>query len=123
MDTDEQARYRLTDDGAYLRLRWRPGIRLVADDVHATMAAVTAASPHGRRPLLVDLGPLDGITAEARDLLIEDTCSLRTGVIGVDEVTRVITAFNYRSVTPSRYFTDEAEAIAWVTSGLDGQGS
>lgn len=118
-DSVVQPRYALTDDGAFLRLRWAAGVTIGADDVRSTMAAVTAASPGGKRPLLVNIGLVDGITLEARHLLIEDTCSLRTGVVGIDEVGKVLTAFNYRSVTPSRYFTDEAEALAWLADGVD----
>ncbi|BBE24089.1 hypothetical protein MN0502_29720 [Arthrobacter sp. MN05-02] len=95
-----ELRYTLTDDGAFLRLRWAAGVTIGGDDVRSTTAAVTAASPDGRRPLLVNIGLVDAITAEARHLLIEDDCSCRTGVVGVDEVGRVLTAFNYRSVTP-----------------------
>jgi hypothetical protein len=113
-DAGERSRYTLTDDGAFLRLRWAAGVTIEAHDVRSTMAAVRAASPAGRRPLLVNIGLVDAITLEARHLLIEDTCSLRTGVVGVDAVGKVLTAFNYRSATPSRYFTGEDEAIAWL---------
>ncbi len=121
-DAGEQSRYTLTDDGAFLRLRWAAGVTMGQEDVHSTIAAVTAASPGGRRPLLVSIGLVEGITAEARHLLIEDTCSSRTAVVGVDEMGKVLTAFNYRSVTPSRYFTDEADALEWLTSAPEAFG-
>jgi hypothetical protein len=108
-------RYTLSDDGDFLRLQWKPGVTIEADDIRSTIAAVTAASPRGKRPLLVHIGPLERITPEARQLLIDDTCSARTAVVGVDDVGRVITAFNHRSATPSRYFTQESDAIAWLT--------
>lgn len=107
-------RYTLTDHGDYLCLRWAAGVTMQAEDIRSTIAAVTAASPRGRRPLLVHIGLVERITPEAKQLLIEDTCSTRTAVVGVDEVGRVLTAFNYRSATPSRYFTEEADAIAWL---------
>lgn len=108
-------RYTLSDDGDLLCLRWAPGVTMQAEDVRSTIAAVTAASPSGKRPLLVHIGLVERITAEAKQLLMDDTCSARTAVVGVDEVGRVLTAFNYRSATPSRYFTDESDAIAWLT--------
>lgn len=107
-------RYTLRDDGDFLRLSWAPGVTMQAEDVYSTIAAVTAASPEGRRPLLVHIGLVERITPEAKQLLLDDTCSTRTAVVGVDEVSRVITAFNYRSATPSRYFTEEADAITWL---------
>lgn len=122
MDVKQQvssSRYTLSDKGDFLRLQWTPGVTIEADDIHSTIAAVTAASPQGKRPLLVHIGPLEMITSEARQLLIDDTCSARTAVVGVDDVGRVITAFNYRSATLSRYFEQEAEAIAWLTEDID----
>ncbi|MBG6185481.1 hypothetical protein IWX65_003460 [Arthrobacter sp. CAN_A214] len=86
-----------------------------AEDVHSTIAAVADASPAGKRPLLVHIGLVEQITVGAKQLLIEDTCSTRTAVVGVDEVGKVLTAFNYRSATPSRYFVEESDAVAWLT--------
>jgi hypothetical protein len=37
---------------------------------------------------------------------------------GVDDVGRVLTAFNYRSATLSRYFAEESDAIAWLTEDI-----
>lgn len=111
-------RYTLSDAGEFLRLRWAPGITLYAEDVHSTIAAVRAASPEGKRPLLVNIGLVERITPEAKQLLIDDTCSARTAVVGVDEVSRVLTAFNYRSATPSRYFTKESDAVAWLRAAV-----
>jgi hypothetical protein len=111
-------RYTLSDDGDFLRLRWAPGVAMEADDIHSTIAAVTAASPQGRRPLLVHIGPLERVSPEAKQLLIDDTCSTRTAVVGVDNVGRVLTAFNYRSTTLSRYFAEESDAIAWLTEDI-----
>lgn len=71
--------------------------------------------PRGKRPLLVRIGPLERITPDARQLLLDDTCSARTAVVEVDDVGRVITAFNYKSATLSRYFAEESDAIAWLT--------
>ncbi len=83
-------------------------------DVRATIGAVDAVSGAGRRPLLVHIGSVERITPTARGLLIEDTCSTRTAVLGVDTVGMVITAFAYTSATPTRFFTDEAAAGTWL---------
>lgn len=113
-------RYTLSDEGDFLRLRWSPGVTIEAEDVHSTIAAVTAASPRGsRRPLLVHIGLVERITPEAKQLLIDDTCSARTAVVGVDDVGRVLTAFNYRSATLSRYFTEESDALVWLAEDTD----
>jgi hypothetical protein len=121
--TGSEPRYILSDDGTFLRLRWAAGVTMHVEDVHSTIAAVTAASPQGKRPLLVHIGLVGRITPEAKKLLIDDTCSSRTAVVGVDEVSRVLTAFNYKSATLSRYFTTETEAVAWLLEDTDGEAS
>lgn len=112
-------RYALSDHGDFLRLQWPPGARIEAEDIRSSISAVIAASPLGKRPLLVEIGPLERISPEARQLLLEDTCSARTAVVGVDDVGRVLTAFNYRSATLSRYFAKESAAISWLMEDIE----
>lgn len=119
MGATHNPRFVLTEEGGFLRLKWEPGITMHGSDVEASIAAVDAVSTAGKRPLLVHIGSVERITPAARHLLLDDTCSTRTAVLGKDEVARVMTAFNYRSATPSRYFTDEAEAIAWLSADPD----
>lgn len=107
-------RFVLTDEGEFLRLRWKAGIVMELCDVHASSAAVASISAPDKRPLLVHIDLVDGISAEARDFLLEETSSSRTAVLGTDEVSRVMTAFNYRAATPSRYFNTEHEAVEWL---------
>lgn len=117
--SDDDPRFELMDEGNFLRLCWNPGIVMGLHDVQASVSAVEGMSPLCKRPLLVHIDLVDGISAQARDFLLEDTCCSRTAVLGTDEVARVMTAFNYRAATPSQYFTDEATAIAWLTSDDD----
>jgi hypothetical protein len=113
--SENAPRFVLTDEGDFLRLSWNAGIVMELRDVQSSIAAVEAVSTAGKRPLLVHIDRVDAISAEARQLLLEETCSSRTAALGKDEVARVMTAFNYRAATPSEYCTDEAEAIAWLT--------
>ncbi|WP_299166373.1 hypothetical protein [uncultured Arthrobacter sp.] len=120
--TSDDPRFKLVDEGDFLRLRWEPGIVMELKDVQASISAVESVSPSCKRPLLVHMDLVDGISAPARDVLLKDTCSSRTAVLGKDEVARVMTAFNYRAATPSEYFTDECRAIEWLTE-LDADAS
>lgn len=119
MNPDNASRYTLIDEGEFLRVRWAPGITISAGDVRTRIAATMAASSRGKRPLLVHIGLASRITSEAKQLLVDDTWSTRIAIVGLDEVGRVLTAFNHRSATPSRYFDDEADAIAWLTESFD----
>lgn len=109
-----QQRFDLTDEGDFLRLCWHPGVQMELSDVQASVSAVESVSLDCKRPLLVHIDAVSGISTEARELLLEETCSSRTAVLGSDEVARVMTAFNYRAATPSRYFSDEAQALSWL---------
>ncbi len=111
---ETRARYALEDVGDYLCLRWCGEITVGSSDVVSATTAVTAASPGGPRPLLVRIGLIEYITSEAKQLLIRDICSSRTAIIGTDDMGRVLTAFTHRSVTPTRYFTDDKEATDWL---------
>ncbi|KNC18862.1 hypothetical protein AC792_09760 [Arthrobacter sp. RIT-PI-e] len=114
MVSGDTARFVLTVGPDFNRLRWAPGVTMFGRDVRATISAVDAVSTAAKRPLLVDIGSIERITPSARQLLIDDTCSTRTAVLSTDVVTKVITAFAYTSATPTRFFTDESEAIRWL---------
>lgn len=107
-------RFVMSFEPDFNRIRWAPGVTITGGDVRETIGAVEAVSGAGRRPLLVHTGSVERITREARELLIEDTCSSKTAVLGMDQVSMVMTAFAYTSATPTQFFTDEAEAIAWL---------
>ncbi|KNC19532.1 hypothetical protein AC792_05845 [Arthrobacter sp. RIT-PI-e] len=109
-----RTRYKLEDAGDYVRLTWCPKITIEARDVVAATAAITELSPERSRPLVMSIGVAEHITPDARRLLIRNVSSSRTAIIGQDDVGRVLTAFAHRSVTPTRYFTDDEEALGWV---------
>lgn len=114
MDARASARFVLTVERDFNRIRWSPGETMFGRDVRATIGAVDSVSAGRNRPLLVHIGSVGRITPAARELLIEDTCSTRTAVLGMDPGSMVITAFAYTSATPTRFFTDEADAAAWL---------
>jgi hypothetical protein len=108
------ARFVLTVEPEFNRIRWAPGVTMFGRDVRATIGAVDAVSGTGKRPLLVHIGSVARIAPAARQLLLDDTCSTRTAVHGTDPVSMVITAFAYTSATPTRFFAEEAEATRWL---------
>ncbi|MFJ6001856.1 hypothetical protein [Arthrobacter sp. NPDC092385] len=111
---ETRARYLLEDAGDYVCLQWCSGITVESADVASATEAVTAISPNGPRPLLVRIGLIDHITADAKQLLVRDRCSSRIAIIGTDDIGRILTAFTHRSVTPTRYFTNDEEATDWL---------
>lgn len=116
METSADVRFTLTVEDGFNRIRWAPGMRIFGRDVRTAITAVNAISITGKRPLLVHVGFIERVTTAARQLLLEDTCSMRIAILGHDVVSMVITAFAYASATPTRYFTDEAAALEWFSS-------
>jgi hypothetical protein len=114
MVTTAGTRFVLTVEADFNRIRWAPGVTMFGRDVRATISAVDAVSVDGKRPLLVHINSVERITPAARKILIDDTCSTRTAVLGTDPVGMVITAFAYTSLTPTQFFTDEREASEWL---------
>lgn len=114
MVTGTNSRFVLTAEEHFNRLQWAPGVTITGEDVRAFGEAVEAVSSEGVRPLLVHLNSVRRITPAARQLIVRDTCSTRTAILGEDPVSMVITAFAYTSRTPTRFFTDEREAIEWL---------
>jgi hypothetical protein len=120
IDAGSDQRFVLTVEEHFNRIRWAPSVTMYGRDVRATMSSVDAVSISGKRPLLVHIGCVERITAAARQLLIDDTCSTKTAVLGLDVVGMVITAFAYTSATPTQYFTSEVEAVDWLLQSPNG---
>ena len=115
MATGDDPRFALTREPGFNRLTWSPDVSTISgEDVQATADAFDAVFGPDRRPLLVEIGALTRITPDARQMLIEGTHPTRVAVLSTDMVTRVITAFAYTSMRPTRFFTDETEATAWL---------
>jgi hypothetical protein len=115
MEPGDRPRYTLSDEGTFLRVSWAPGVTMDCEAVRSSISAVVTMSASGKRPLLVHIGLVDRVTPKAKQLLVEDTSTTRIAIVSDDAVGMVLSAFNHRSTVPSRRFTDEQEAIAWLT--------
>lgn len=101
-------------DRGILRLRWRRGVEITHP--HAVAAARALAEFHGPTalPLLVHMHGITGITPEARVGMSAYRGYSRVALVGEDVVDEVMSGFSHRSPTPTRYFTSEADAVAWL---------
>ena len=98
----------------FLRLRWGRGVRIT--HTMAVAAARALAEHHGPAtlPLLVHMHGITGITPEARIGMSEYKGYARVAIVGEDAVDEVMSGFAHRSPTASRYFSSEADALAWL---------
>jgi hypothetical protein len=104
--------------------RFRAGAEVTVDDARANVALCLQKNAGRRRPLLVDLREVKSQTAEARAYLagregiqVSQAVALLTG----SPLSRVLGNFylglNKPSI-PTRLFTSEEEARAWLRSFL-----
>jgi hypothetical protein len=104
--------------------RFRTGAEVTLDDSRANVALCLQRNAGRRRPLLVDLRGVKSQTAEARSYLAGREgvqVSQAVGLLIGSPVSRVLGNFylglNKPSV-PTRLFTSEEEAQAWLRSFL-----
>lgn len=117
-DSEDDAAMTLRlDPRGFLRLSWQPGLRIDGAHARRAMAMVDETNAGRERPLLVDMGGTAQLTRPAR-MQFGNRCSAsRIVLLGRSAVDRVIANFAL-GVThvpvPTRFFTDEAAAVAWL---------
>lgn len=102
-----------------LRLRWAPDVRITYEIAVRAARALEGFSGGWTLPLLVDLNGVSGLTPEARAGMNAYRGFSAVALIGEGSMGKVVTAFSQRSLTPTAYFTNEVDALDW----LSGQGS
>jgi hypothetical protein len=101
-------------DKGILRLTWRRGVEIT--HANGVAAARALAEFHGPAalPLLVHMHGIAGVTPEARVGMAAYRGFSKVALVGEDAVDEVMSGFSHRSPTVTRYFTSEAEALAWL---------
>lgn len=105
-----------------VRLSWAPGVTVTGSLARQAVAAVDAACQGRHRPLLVDMTQARPLTREARAVFAQRCDASRIALLGKSAVDRVIANFVLGvsgPPVPTRFFTDEAEAAAWLRGGGD----
>ncbi len=103
-----------------VRLSWSPGLRITDHLAAEAMAAVDELNGDKERPLLVDMTGTAVLTREARQTFARKCTASRIALLGNSPVDRVIANFalgvSYVPV-PTRFFTSEPAALAWLRDG------
>ncbi|MGB5953207.1 MAG: STAS/SEC14 domain-containing protein [Ornithinimicrobium sp.] len=107
----------------FVRLSWTPGTTVTGELAREAVDGLADFCDGRHLPMLVDMALTKVITRPARVIFTEDTSATRIALLGKSSVDRVIANFTL-GVTgvpvPTRFFTDEALAIAWlIDSGGD----
>jgi hypothetical protein len=104
----------------FVRLSWDQDLRITGDMARVAMALVDAANAGRERPLLVDMTGTAALTREARMTFSRRCSASRIALLGSSPVDRVIANFalGVSAVpVPTRFFTSELLAVAWLTDG------
>jgi hypothetical protein len=109
------------DPTGVVRLSWMPGLRITGPLAADAMAAVDQLNREEERPLLVDMTGTAALTRDARQTFANKCSASRIALLGSSAVDRVIANFALRvnSVpVPTRFFTSEPAALAWLRDGI-----
>jgi hypothetical protein len=100
-----------------VRLSWARDLRITGDMAKQAMVAVDDLNSGRRRPLLVYMARPTALDREAREHFAERCSTSAIALLGETPVDRLLAAFTLGhggAPTPTRYFTVEADAIAWL---------
>ncbi len=100
-----------------LFLAWKPGVRIEADNARAAVEAVNEVAAGGRYPLLVKMADTGHLSRAARDVFVEPCAASRIALLGNNPVDRMLADYQLavqEPPCPTRFFTSETEAMAWL---------
>jgi hypothetical protein len=108
------------DRNGLVRLHWANGTKITESAAREAVAAVNHICAGQRHPMLVDMTGTASVTRPARAVFAEPSAASTIALLGGSAVDRVIANFILGVSTvpvPTRFFTVEAEALAWLRDG------
>jgi hypothetical protein len=105
------------DPDGFVRLQWAPGVRISGDLARDAVAAVDRICAGRRRPMLVDMTATGNLTRDARVVFAQKSAASAIALLGKSAVDRVIANFALGVSpvpVPTRFFTTESVALAWL---------
>ena len=110
-----------TDDVMFLA--WKPGVRIEAANALAAVEAVNELAAGSRYPLLVTMADTAHLSRAARDVFVEPCAASRIALLGNNPVDRMLADYQLavqEPPCPTRFFTSETEAVAWLRNPSEG---
>jgi len=102
-------------DGDLLRLQWVPEAHITYQTAVRAARVLEGLSGGRTLPLLVNLAGVAGLTPAARAGMNAYRGFSAVALIGDGAMGKVVAAFSQRALTPTAYFTDESEALTWLS--------
>jgi hypothetical protein len=119
--TNEYESLTINDEGLLI-LVWPRGVKITGPTARRAFDEVNRLCGAVRRPMLVDMATTASVAREARAVFGEPCAASRIALLGRSPVDRVIANFTLgvsRVPCPTRFFTDRAQALAFLREGLD----
>ena len=112
------------DDEGMLILVWPHGVSITGPAARHAMDEVNRICGTTRRPMLVDMATTKSVSREARVVFGERCAASRIAMLGRSPVDRVIANFalgriSPRPPCPTKFFTDRAQAFAFLREGMN----
>jgi hypothetical protein len=110
---------RVGSDGV-VRLSWARGLRITGTMAREAMSMVDELNGDAQRPLLVDMTGTATLTRDARVVFTERCSASIVALVGRSAVDRVIANFALgvsAPPVPTRFFTSDPAAVAWLCHG------
>lgn len=101
-------------------LTWAEGLQITEQLARDAMALVDETNADRERPLLVDMTGTATLTRDARIAFTRRCSASRIALLGRSPVDRVIANFAMGTSSvpvPTRFFTSEPAAVAWLRDG------
>ncbi len=106
------------EDAGFVRLSWPRGSTVTGELAREAVNGLAVVCDGRRLPMLVDMTATKALTRPARVVFAEKSSASRIALLGRSPVDRVIANFIFGVngvPVPTRFFTDELQAIAWLT--------
>ncbi len=113
------------DADGIARLWWAPGVKITGDLAREAVAALVGVCNGERKPMLVDMQGTGTLTRDARVVFAQPSSASRIALLGKSAVDRVIANFALGVSpvpVPTRFFTSEVAAVAWLREGDHARG-
>ncbi|WP_218605580.1 DUF7793 family protein [Pseudonocardia abyssalis] len=108
------------DPSGIVRLSWTAGLQITGRLAQQAMGLVDMTNADRERPLLVDMRGTATLSRDARMTFRRKCSASRIALLGRSPVDRVLANFamGVSSVpVPTRFFTSETAAVAWLHHG------
>lgn len=105
------------DPEGLVRLCWAPGVKISGELAREAVEAVGRVCGGQRRPMLVDMTATGELTRAARVVFAQESAASAIALLGRSAVDRVIANFALGVSpvpVPTRFFTSESVAMAWL---------